>query len=269
MKKVKSFELFIEGYKEELDEVLSNEENNYVVMKGDQILAGFEYLNDAFDHVSELLNGDGSINDEQVYEFNDLVTETVFSDLDEIVPQEEIDELLNTILDNFGIIEPYKIMNRMELDETPVDVSIEDEGDIDEEPMEDEMTEEEEYEEFLGESVSNDPYCIVGNYNGRTEEIDSFSSEEEANSYITDYQKIYNEFEDMKIIHRDQMTMESNLIFTPDNESCGCDVDCKCRENGECNCGDNCDCTDCKELKIHTDEEVKESSIKSFKDFIG
>ena len=262
MAKIKSFEKFLESYSEDLNQVLSNDENNYIVMKGDDIIGGYEYLEDAFTNISELLEGDGTIDEDQKYEFEDLISEMVSSDIDgELVSQDEIDEILNEILDKFGIIEPYKIMNRMEVEETPIDNSFDDDDidndinvyddyDYDEYPdtnqQESDLAKsdlDQELDEFLGESVTSEPFCIVGNHNGKMEEIDSFMSSEEADSYLDDYKKIYNEFEDMKVIHRDEMSNESNLIFVPENEE-----ECDC-EDGECNCGE------------------KKDSIKSFKDF--
>jgi hypothetical protein len=257
MGKIKSFKLFLESYSDDLSDVLSNEENNYIVMKGDDVISGFEYLEDAFENISELLDGDGTLDEEQKYEFNDLVSQLLSTD-DELVEQDEIDQILNEILDKFGIIEPYKIMNRMELEETPIDNSF-DEYEDDEEgvPMrsedpvglwdideEDNDGLEEELEDFVGES--REPFCIVGNHNGKTEEIDSFMSSEEAESYIEDYKKIYSEYEDMKVIHRDEMN-ESNLIFVTENED---DEDKECEE-------------------CESDNDNEKIKVKTFKDFLN
>jgi hypothetical protein len=255
MGKVKSYKMFLETYSEDLQEVLSNEENKYIIMKGEEIIAGFEYLEDAFTHLSELIEGEGTIGEEQKYEFDDYLSEIINVEDDDNVPQDEIDQLLKDVLDKFDIIEPYKIMNRLELEETPVDDSIE----SDDFDISDELEEDEELETFLGEST--DPFLIVGDLGGEIKEIDSFSSHEEADSYIDEYRKVYSEYNDVKIIHREQLT-ESSLIFTPDNESnCSCDENCKCVENGGCDCNENCNCEYCSPMR-------NESKIQSFSQYL-
>ena len=257
MARIKDFKLFTEGYSDDLKEVLTNEENNFIVIKGGDILVGFEYIEDAFDYLGEILEGDGSISEEQKYEFDDFVAETLPS-LDE-PDQYEIDEFLADLLDKFNIIEPYSIKSRMELEETPLDPSLDDD-------FEDGEDSEEEYAEMLGENAIHEPFCIVGKFHGKEQEIDSFMSEEEANEYLIDYKTIYNEFEDMRVssrIEESKINESNELIFVPTktkececvkkkNESTDtdtCDFDCKCQDQGFCSCGEDCDCEECADMK--------------------
>lgn len=282
MGKIKNFKLFVEGYSDELKVVLSNEENEYIIIKGENVIAGFEYLEDAFDHLCELLEGDGSISEEQKYEFEDMLSETLPS-LDE-PDQYEIDEFLSDILDKFNIIEPWSIKNKMELEETPLDPTLDDDWDMDTNKQESDMANDDldqEYAEMLGESITHEPFCITGKFNGKEEEIDSFVSEEEANEYLPDYKTIYNEFEDIKVSSRIEESKSNDLIFTPTKtEECECikstnenadtcDFDCKCQEEGFCSCGEDCDCQECEDMRkgdkvhmAHCDKGKYEGSCK-------
>lgn len=243
---IKNFKMFLEGYSEELSEVLSNEENNFVLSNGDKILVGTEILEDSFTFLGEILEGEGLIED--VYEFNELVSELSINDE---MDQYEVDDALRIILDRFEIIEPYKIQLRSELEETPIEM---------EDPEYDEGLEpgEEGYDEFedllLGESVSSDPFCIVGDINGNTEEIDSFISSEEADSYLPEYKTIYNEYENIKVIHRDLLESKS---------SCNC-KDGKCDCGDDCNCGDDCSCSECKGSSKVNESSYTDLTIDDF-----
>lgn len=282
---IKKFKLFVESYSEDLKEVLDNEENKYIVVKGDNILVGFEYINDCFDYLSEILEGDGAITEEQRYEFMDYVDQ---SDVNDLMDQYEIDEFMEEILDKFEIVEPYKISKREELEETPVDVNdeIDDDGNnmIDFDELKGESDKDiEDYNKILGESLSNEPYCIVGKINGQEEEIDSFSSEEEANEFLPDYKEIYNEFEDLKIIHRGvnenfpdtndqerrlaQQDLEDEMAEwanEQDKDTCECMVDGKCTCGDTCTCRDNCECEECKGKK-----KVNEDWKNTVADIVG
>lgn len=230
MEKVKKFKSFLESYSDDLEEVLSNEDNKYIVMKGDNILVGFEYVADCFDYLSELLEADGAISEEQKYEFDDYVSE---SNVDNLTEQDELEDFLTEILDKFEIVEPYYIKIREELEETPVDLGLEDEDedDFDEDSLED-------LERMLGESVENNPFCIVGKLNGKEQEIDSFTSEDEANEFLPDYKTIYNEFTDMRVINK-------TIIESKNNKKCKCEVNGKCTCGDKCTCGPECPCEKC------------------------
>tara|TARA_R110000772_G_scaffold2410_2_gene8431 strand:+ start:54794 stop:56350 length:1557 start_codon:yes stop_codon:yes gene_type:complete len=219
---IKNFKLFKESYSDDLSEVLKNEENKYIVMKGDDILVGFEFIGDCFDHLSELLEGDGAISEEQKYEFDEYVSEFNVENLED---QYEIEEFMTDILDRFEVVEPYKIIMREELEETPVDLGIGDEldsevdndnndNDIDKidvsgdsefdfSGLKDELDDDiEDYKKVLGESLLNTPFSIVGDKEGVEEEIEGFDSQEEADEFLEDYKTIYNEYDNVRVSTR-------------------------------------------------------------------
>ena len=342
MKSIKNFKLFKESYSEDLEEVLDNNENQFIIMKGDDILVGFEFIGDCFDHLSELLEGDGAITEEQKYEFDEFVME---SNVDDLSDQYDIEMFMVELLDKFEVVEPYKIIKRTELEDTPVDLGIDDE--IDEiDDLDDFYTDEQEegltkdlsdedsdnieivpnqneipkvqkgpkikrkskinkrpiksrktlnnkilddgavgYETMLGESVLNSPFCIVGDMDGKEEEIDSFDSQEEANEFINDYKTIYNEFENIRIAPRalkedvdfdklkgelDKSNKDYKKVIDDHKDGdkkeypkCECCIDGECTCGDDCMCGDDCECTDCG------GKSVNEGWLNTVGDLVG
>ena len=188
---ITNFKLFLESYSEELDEILSNPENRYVVLKEEEIIAGFELLDDAFSHLSEVLESESILSEEERYEFDDEAS-LMLPSLGEEPDQIEIEDVLNTLLDKFNILEPYKIITRIDLEETPIDTS----DDID-------MSEEEEAETFLSENA--DPsldFAIVGFKGGDKKSLEFFDSEEEANSFLPEYSVVYDDYDELKVVHK-------------------------------------------------------------------
>ena len=188
MKNLKNFKMFLESYSDDLEEVLSNPENLFIVLKGEEILVGFEFLSDAYDYISDILESDGAISEEQKYEFQDYFYD---SNLGEDSDQFEIDDLTKELLDKFEVIEPYKVKLRSELEETPIDSSFDDEEDS-----------EEELEDFLSESNISDideNVYIVGIKNGKKTKLDSFLSKKEAESFLPDYKVVHKNYDELSI----------------------------------------------------------------------
>tara|TARA_R110000772_G_scaffold4683_6_gene16751 strand:+ start:2047 stop:3501 length:1455 start_codon:yes stop_codon:yes gene_type:complete len=277
MKSIKNFKLFKESYSEDLEEVLDNSENQFIIMKGEDIIVGFEYITDCFDHLSELLEGDGAITEEQKYEFDEYVME---SNVDDLSEQYDIEMFMEELLDKFEVVEPYKIIKRTELEDTPVDHSDEVDVDFDEIDTHEQERElsnkdlDEEYGTLLGESVHNSPFCIVGDIDGKEEEIDSFDSQDEADEFINDYKTIYNEFENIRVSPRmsnesfhgidgKPIGVDGNHMPVVKNDAddadewaneypkCECCIDGECTCGDDCKCGDDCDCSDCDGTSVN------------------
>ena len=260
MRNIKNFRTFNESYSDDLSEVLENENNQYVAMKGDDILIGYDTLSNCLIYISELLEMDGAISEEQKFEFDDYVMD---SDIDKLVNQIYIDDFVSDILDRFEVVEPYRVYRRDELEETPIDIST----DITTDEYGNELGDDIEidinindYNRMLGESLDNESHCIIGKINGKEEIIDRFKSEEEANEFLPDYELVYNEFTDLRVELR-----ELNECNT--NKECWCRVE---TDHMDCECG--CD-GDCGEEKNNTDcgcDEPKSSeTIMRFGDYIS
>lgn len=274
IKKFNLFNSFNESYSDDLSEILENDENLYIIMKGDDIIAGFEFISDCFDHLSELLEGDGAITEEQKYEFDEYISQ---SNVEGLYDQFEIEEFMVELLDKFEIVEPYKIIKREELEDTPDDDSVDTDTDTDMSDDEFDMNEYEsnddgddndiddnEYDKFLGESLNNNnSICIVGDKDGKTEEIDDFESTEEATEFLDDYKKIYSEFNNIRIAPRftnenintnRQERSLANKDLDDDmvewaNEEPKYNPNSKCKCDGNCKCTKGCTCDNCVEKR--------------------
>ena len=171
MKPIKKFNTFLENYSEDVSDMLENEDNNFTVVKGEEVISGCSQLRDCFENISDALETDGAISEEEKYEFMDKVDEEDISFIEQ--DQYEIDTLLDKLLDIYNVIEPYKIKTREEVEETPLDNGLEDneeeDGDIFDlsNDFEDDILD---YETILQESNS---FKIVGtNEEGDEKEIE-------------------------------------------------------------------------------------------------
>lgn len=256
MGNIKNFKLFEQSYSDNLAEVLENDENNFIILKGDEVIAGYEYLEDCFTELSDILEVDGAISDEQRYEFDDYVSMSNVEDYEE---QYEIDEFVSELLDKFEVVEPYRISMRGEL---VGDDYSEEEDDID---LED-------YISMMSETFNDDQtYVIVGDdERGDSIELDRFESHEEAEYFIDDYKLVYNEYTNLRIISsvinenhdQDDELREWENEFTDDEDEFGCSDDCQCGNDcgDDCNCGDDCGC------KVN---KMNESWINTVGDIVG
>lgn len=186
MKHIKNWILFTETYSEDLSQVLDNKKTNFVVMRGGNIIQGFGNILDSFSEVAKLLGDEKILTEEQVEEFNNDVTNASISN---DISQESINTILNDLLDKYEVIAPYRIENRMELEETPV----ERDEDIDQDLYGEDLT-----EQPIVEGL-DDGYCIQGVLNGELKQIEPFDSKDEADSFLDEYKKIYTEYTDIEV----------------------------------------------------------------------
>jgi hypothetical protein len=138
--KINNYKKFTETYSEDVEKVTNDVANKYAVSKGSEMLNGFEDLESAFDFIADSLLKDGIITDAEKDDFNSYVSELIYQEDNDngIVPQDELEQMLDEVLDKFDIIEPFKITNKLELEETPVDNSF----DLDLDDYEDVLTSE-------------------------------------------------------------------------------------------------------------------------------
>jgi len=204
---ITKFKLFLESdsYRDKLEEILDNPENNYVVIKNDEIIAGFEILEDAFTHLGEILEGENILSEEDKYEFDDEVS-LMTPSLGEEPEQIEIDDVVNTILDRFDILEPYKIKVRTDLEDNSIDSDNSEEEEEGSEEVSN-LTDQDELNTFLSERANMDmnlDVVLFGIKDGTRKKLDMFASKEEAESFLPEYKDTFDEYDDFVIINKNK-----------------------------------------------------------------
>ena len=104
---------------------------------------------------------------------NDIQNASINNDME----QEDNNTVLNDLLDKYEIIAPYRIENRSELEETPIE------------------------RDYSVDNVMEN-YVIQGTLNGEVKEIEPFDSKEVADSLLDDYKKIYTEYENLEVVSK-------------------------------------------------------------------
>lgn len=136
MKKLKNYKAFLESYGTDVQKFIDNDKE-FALIKGDDFIIGFDTISEVLEHLTDILLQEKQISVDEKSEFMSVVSEKI-EDIN--VDQYLIDTILEQLLDRFNIIEPFHIKQKSELEETPIDNSLDD------------MSDTEEIQAFLSES---------------------------------------------------------------------------------------------------------------------
>jgi len=128
MKNIKDYKAFLESYSEDVKSFIEDDKK-FALLRGGELIFGFDEIQDAFLHLSDMLVNEKQITLDEKDEFDSIVEEKI---LDNIVDQFLIDNILEDLLDRFSIIEPFNIKQKSELEETPIDSSLDNVSEVEE-----------------------------------------------------------------------------------------------------------------------------------------
>ena len=128
MKNIKNYKAFLESYSEDVEKFILDDKE-YALVRGGDIVHTSNNIEDVYQYLSDFLLKDKQITLDQKSEFDSIFSEkTIDGDID----QHDIDIALENLLDRFNIIEPFHIKEKSELEETPIDNSLDDMSEIEE-----------------------------------------------------------------------------------------------------------------------------------------
>jgi len=128
MKNLKDYKAFLESYSEDVKSFIEGDKK-FALLRGGELIFGFGEIQDAFLHLSDMLANEKQITLDEKDEFDSIVEEKI---LDNIVDQFIIDNILEDLLDRYSIIEPFNIKQKSELEETPIDDSLDNVSEVEE-----------------------------------------------------------------------------------------------------------------------------------------
>ena len=121
MKNIKNYTSFLESYSEDVKHFIQ-EEKNFALFKGDELIYGFDEIEETFKYLANLLLKEKQIDEAEKDEFISISKQILSSKEDNT--QSNIDNTLEELLDRFNIIEPFYIKLKFELEDTPIDTSL-------------------------------------------------------------------------------------------------------------------------------------------------
>lgn len=120
MKNIKNYKTFLENYSDEVENFIETEKK-FALIKGNDVILGFDELANAFNHLADILLKEKQLTIDEKDEFEADVVQKI-SNID--VDQDNIDNILNELLDKYNVIEPYYIKEKDGLENTPIDTSL-------------------------------------------------------------------------------------------------------------------------------------------------
>lgn len=122
MKNLKNFDKFFETYSEDVEKLVEKN-SKYALIKNNEILLGFDNLEEAFIYLTDVLTNDDQIDfDDKV-----IMEEDIKDNVTEEMEQVDIDKYLKSLLDKYDVVASYKIEKASEIIDEPIDKALEDE----------------------------------------------------------------------------------------------------------------------------------------------